>query len=212
MMRKAVVNPDSDLGRDDERERPWRPASSGASFVYVVPCLGEDILKLGMSRDPLSRFQALNPRYFDFFDFDSALLVETDSVREARAIELKLRNQLREHNAPAPLMVSTTAGGDTEWYRGALGHLTKAAQGYSDAGHVVHRPLGQWIATALRQRRDLLFHWSTQMLQAIEDAGPSNGLSAPLGRTLRDGLDAYAAFGLDPGDFVPDRVRAWYAS
>ena len=112
------ATPDPD--RDD---RPWRPAASGRSFVYVIPCLGEDLLKLGMSRDPLGRFQSLHPRWFNFFDLDNARLVETDTVREARAIETRLRQMLRVHNAPAPLLVSAVAGGHTEWFRGALANL-----------------------------------------------------------------------------------------
>jgi hypothetical protein len=61
-----------DTSHDPDRDdRPWRPAASGPSFVYVLPCLGEDLLKLGMSRDPLDRFQSLHPRWFDFFDLDS---------------------------------------------------------------------------------------------------------------------------------------------
>ena len=53
-----------------DSDRPWRPASSGPSFVYVLPCFGEDLAKIGMSRDPLDRFQTLHLRWFEFFDVD----------------------------------------------------------------------------------------------------------------------------------------------
>src|SRR6187549_206059 len=140
MIHPANASPDSD--RDD---RPWRPAASGRSFVYVLPCLGEDLLKLGMSRDPLDRFQNLHRRWFDFFDLDAARLVETDSVREARAIETRLRRALRAHNAPAPLLVSTAAGGGTEWFRGAHDILSTEVDALQAAGLRVHVPARPWL-------------------------------------------------------------------
>lgn len=136
--------PDAD--RDD---RPWRPASSGPSFIYVLPCLGESLLKLGMSRDPLDRFQSLHPRWFDFFDLDAARLVETDSVREARAIETRLRHALRDHSAPAPLLVSAAAGGHTEWFRGALETLEREVDALQSAGSRIHAPARPWLRDAL---------------------------------------------------------------
>jgi hypothetical protein len=208
------MNPASDAPEFDADDRPWRPAGAGASFVYVIPCAHEDILKLGMSRDPLGRFQTLHPRYFDFFDFDQALLVQTDSVREARAIELRLGRSLALHRAPAPLGVAATAGGHTEWYRGALAELQREAAALREAGHRVQQPLREWMAEALRERGRLLFHWSQQMLEAIEvEKGPGAppARPGPLEWTLRNALDAYAAFGLDFGGQVPERVARWHA-
>ena len=120
-------------GHIDDIDRPWRPASVGQSFVYVFPCHGEDILKLGFSRDPLNRLQTLHQRYFEFFDIDRAFLIQTDRVREARAIEHSLKIELALHNAPAPLVVERKAGGHTEWYRGASIRLRHAAGGFEHA-------------------------------------------------------------------------------
>ncbi len=197
------------LDRDD---RPWRPQSSGPSFLYVLPCLGEDLLKLGMSRDPLDRFQTLHPRWFDFFDLDAARLVETDSVREARAIETRLRNALREHNAPPPLVVSAAAGGHTEWFRGALDALVRETDALHGAGLRVHAPARLWLRDSLEKRSGLLFHWSSRMLEAIDpDFAPSLSARAPTGleRTLRDSLDAYDAFAIDVEPLVPEKVLQW---
>lgn len=202
---------DAEFDRDD---RPWRPASSGPSFVYVIPCLGEDLLKLGMSRDPLERFQTLHPRWFDFFDLDAALLIQTDSVREARAIELRLGRELSEHNAPAPLLVQATAGGHTEWYRGAQPRLAEAAAAHRALGFEVHQPLRPWLRKALEQRAGLLFHWSTQMLEAIEEGAlwlPAQRPATVLERTLRDALDAHTALGLSVESLLPAAVMRWYA-
>ena len=197
----------------DADDRPWRPASSGPSFVYVAPCVGEDLLKLGMSRDPLDRFQSLHPRWFDFFDLEAARLVETDSVREARAIETRLRRALREHNAPAPLVVSAAAGGRTEWFRGALGTLARETDALLVAGLRVHAPARPWLRDALAGRGALLFHWSARMLEAIDpDFAPALFLrpATSLERTLRDALDAYEAFEIDVAALVPDKVLRWW--
>ena len=200
--------PDSD--RDD---RPWRPTGAGRSFVYVIPCMGEDLLKLGMSRDPLERFQSLHPRWFDFFDLDAARLIETDSVREARAIETCLRHTLRAHNAPAPLLVSTAAGGHTEWFRGALEYLERETDALQAGGLRMHLPARPWLRHALAARGSLLCHWSSRMLEAI-DPDFSSPLSSrsptALERTLRDALDAYDAIGLDPHSLVPEAVLRWW--
>src|SRR5688572_7318944 len=197
----------------DPDDRPWRPAASGPSFVYVIPCLGEDLLKLGMSRDPLDRFQSLHPRWFDFFDIDAARLVETDSVREARALETRLRQLLRAHNAPAPLLVSAAAGGHTEWFRGVQAILEQETEALRQAGLRVHAPARAWLSNALAGRGSLLFHWSARMLEAIDpDFAPALASRMPTGleRTLRDALDAYAAHGIDPEPLLPEAVARWW--
>jgi hypothetical protein len=208
MVSPMETNPEFD--RDD---RPWRPAASGPSFVYVLPCLGEDLLKLGMSRDPLDRLQSLHPRWFDFFDLDAVRLVETDSVREARALETRLRRALRAHNAPAPLLVSAAAGGHTEWFRGALDILEGETGALREAGLRVHAPARAWLREALTLRKGHLFHWSARMLEAIDpDFAPALSSRPPsrLERTLRDGLDAYEAFGIELARLVPAAVLAWW--
>ncbi len=209
-----------DLDRDD---RPWRPASSGRAFVYVLPCSGEAILKIGFSRDPLDRFQTLHPRYFEYFDLDAAWLVETDSVREARAIERRLGDCVKDHGAVQPMSVRSQAGGHTEWYRGAEEALASAADDLQRQGMGLHRPARPWLANALEARAGLLFHWSTQMLEAIGGATGENSdvafndstfadpAVARLYWTLRNALDAYAAFALPWRDWVPAPVARWYA-
>jgi hypothetical protein len=200
-------------GDTDRDDRPWRPAASGPSFLYVLPCLGEDLLKLGMSRDPLDRFQSLHPRWFDQFDLDAARLVETDSVREARAIETRLRRALRAHNAPAPLLVSVAAGGRTEWFRGAAGLLEQATDALRDAGLRVHSPARPWLRDALVARGGLLFHWTSRMLEAIDPEFAPALSSRPLThleRTLRDSLDACKALDVALEPLVPAAVLHWW--
>jgi hypothetical protein len=105
--------------RIDPREPCNRGPSRGRAYVYVLPCAYEDLLKLGFSRDPLDRIQTLHPRWFEFFDLDRGFLVESETVHDARDLELGLGRALIEHNAPAPLVISREAAGHTEWYRGA---------------------------------------------------------------------------------------------
>jgi hypothetical protein len=52
-----------------EEDSPYpRFASRGKAYVYVLPCRDEDLLKVGFSRDPFTRFSTLHRRFFDFFD------------------------------------------------------------------------------------------------------------------------------------------------
>jgi hypothetical protein len=186
-------------------------ASEGTAYVYVAPCRHENILKLGFSRDPLARLQSLHPRWYDFFDLDSGWLVETDRVREARALELQLRRGITPHNAPSPSVVVRAAAGHTEWFRGALPALGVATEALVESGHLVHRPLREWVRPRLEARSDQLFHWSADMLEAIEQA---NHVGDPrrrvLERNLRDVLDAWPALGLPLAQHVSEAVAGWH--
>jgi hypothetical protein len=198
---------DAETDRDD---RPWRPAAAGASFVYVFPRPGEDLLKLGMSRDPLARLQSLHPRWYEFFDLDAGWILATDRVREARALELQLSRLLAGHGAPAPLTVSAAAGGHTEWYRGAAAVLEDEARSLLSRGYRVVAPLRDSLAPRMHEQSALLFHWSESLLSEIESAGPREGAQpTPLERILRDGMDAAAALGLSLEGLVPPSAIAW---
>jgi hypothetical protein len=186
--------------------------SEGTAYVYVAPCRFEDILKLGFSRDPLARLQSLHPRWYDFFDLDAGWLVETDRVREARDLELLLRHGIALHNAPSPLVVVRAAAGHTEWFRGALPALGVATAALVEAGHLVHRPLRDWVRPRLEARSDQLFHWSADMLQAIEQAAyVGDPLRPGLEGRLRDALDAWPALGLPLAHYVPEAVAGWHS-
>ena len=186
-----------------------RSPSSGPCFLYVAPSAYEDQLKLGFSRDPLVRLQSLHPRWFEAFDLDRALLVETETVRDARALELKLRRQLVAHNAPAPLTVRQQAGGHTEWYRGAYEQLRDAVIALEAAGHTVHVPARAWFRDALLGRVDLLYSWTEAVLTPDE----LDGLVAhsPAQRVVRDALDACAQLGIELQPLLPERVWRWYS-
>lgn len=185
--------------------------SEGACFLYVLPCAYEDLLKLGFSRQPLERMQALHPRYYEFFDLDRALLVETDTVRDARDLELRFGHALPAHAAPSPLTVRREAAGHTEWYRGAYERLVDEVRQLGVDGHVVHAPLRPWLRTQLEHRAHGLYDWAAALLDSLN--GEPGQLDAPelagLRRRVADALDAYVAIGLDPGDYLPPALAQW---
>lgn len=203
------------MPRRIESNEPFHSRSVGKCYLYAFPCAYEDLLKLGISRDPLDRIQAFSRRYFEFFDLQRGWLLETDSVREAQGLETGLRRSLRMLNAPAPLLVPDRAAGATEWYRGASPLLDDAREVWMAQGYTVHRPLETWLRARLEARRGDLYVWTERMLAAAE-AGPVDtppaGDQAPLPhRMLRDALDGYAALGISLEDALPPAVSDWYA-
>ena len=191
----------------DRRDPATRTLSRGRCFLYVLPCAYEDLLKLGFSRDPLQRLQALHPRYFEVFDLDRAFLVETETVADARALELGLRRRLTAHNAPAPLIVRRAAAGHTEWYRGAYQTLADAGRELSSHGHVLHDPLRPWLRQALQARSDRLFSWAQAMLE-VEDLHAA--AITPAQQLMRDLLDAHAALDIGLEPLLPEAVLHWH--
>jgi hypothetical protein len=176
-------------------------------FAYVFPCTWEDHCKVGFSRDPLARIGQLHQRWFEFFDLQRGLLVEAETQRDARDIELALRRPLAAHRAPQPLTVRDAAGGFTEWLRGANAGLRDAVASLQTHGYTVHASLADWMAAALRARLDLLYDWTAQ-LSPEELQHPAVVTAAQ--RAVRDTLDAYAALGVTFEEAVSPAVLDWY--
>jgi T5orf172 domain len=199
----------TDIDARDARQAP----RNGQAFVYVLPCRNEDLLKLGFSRDPLERMQTLHRRYFDFFDIERGLLIQTDTVRDARALERMLAAQVQAHNASAPIVVPRSAAGHTEWYRGAYAVLLNASEQLrSDNGYLIHVPLRDWLHGRLQQRADLLFDWSQRMLDAIRHGELSGAVleTAAFAQTLQQILQAYDAVGIALEPLVSKAVIDWH--
>lgn len=180
----------------------------GYCFVYVFPCPWEDHCKIGFSRDPLARMQALHRRWFEFFDLDHGALVETETVRDARDLELELRRPLAAHKAWAPLTVRHEAAGHTEWFRGAAPQLGQAISVLENRGHNIHAPLRKWLRPALLARGDRLYAWAHAQLSVDELDNPD--IQSPTQRIVRDTLDSYVALGIDPASLLPLEVIRWY--
>ena len=193
---------------NDGDEQSGHVPSRGRCHLYVLPCAWEDLCKLGFSRDPLSRMEALHPRFFEFFDLGRGVLVETDTVAEARAFETRLRRELVAYNAPAPLTIRAQAGGHREWYRGAATLLAAATDALAAQGYRVHAPLRPWLRDALLQRSDRLYSWTESMLSPDELQGLVGW--TPAQQRVRDALDAWTAMELDVVPFLPQTVRGWH--
>lgn len=198
---------------DNEAAHP-RFASRGRTFVYVLPCRDEDLLKVGFSRDPLDRFRTLHRRFFEFFDLDRGLLIDTDYLRDARRIERLFITTFAAQRAPAPLVVRKAAAGYTEWFRGVSPQADALArQLCAEQGFGLHAPLTAWLRDRLDERSGWLFGWSARMFEVLEYEyfnGPAEagyGLGA---RTLRDALDTCAALGMELQALVPVEVFDWY--
>jgi hypothetical protein len=189
-----------------------RTQSVGPAMVYVLPHRGEEFLKLGFSRDPLQRMQNLHPRYFEFFDVDRAILIETTRVIEARRMESQFKSAAAEYRAPAPLDILHEAGGETEWYRGAYALLKGYAEIKERENFNVHWRAGEWIASQLLCRRDQLFEWAHAQFRALDAAGESSPYGKRIAKALRDALDANRYFSVDTTNAVPPDVADWYSS
>lgn len=178
----------------------------GRVFAYVFPCAWEDYAKIGFSRDPLGRISALHRRWFEFFDLCAGALVEAETERDARDLELELRAPFRAHRAPAPMTVQDKAGGRTEWVRGANQALSDAVRTLDGRGYRTF-PLRPWLRAAMVQRLDRLHDWAALQLPE-EESLRMPGSPGPA--VLRDTLDGYRALDIDPLPSLPPHVQAWY--
>lgn len=177
--------------RDQPADVETSAAYHGVGFVYVAACSGpEDILKVGLSHDPFARWSAFHRRWFEAFDLDQSLLIQTETRRDAQALETALHRLLREHNCPAPLTMRDQFGGATEWYRGAYGTALGFARAAAQQGHVLHSPARRWFESAVQARIDVL---AGLLDQAGRDM--ANGvLSTAQLDALHDLIDMHRAF------------------
>jgi hypothetical protein len=168
-----------------------QPPGDGRGFVYVAVCGGpEDILKVGLSHDPLARWSAFHRRWFEAFDLDHSLLIQTETRADAQALETALHRQLHEHNCAAPLTMRGQFGGGSEWYRGAFPAARAFAEAAMRRGHVLHDPARAWFTRAMQARAERLAGVLDQALRDLAD-----GALTPAGReAVRDLVDAHQAF------------------
>jgi hypothetical protein len=175
-------------------------------YLYVLPLIYEDILKVGISGDPLARAQAFSRRYYECFDLQRSLLVEFGSKREAQARETELHRQLRLLNATQPLTIQAQAAGETEWYRGAYALLCDEVERDRRCGNFVHAPSVAWWRQRLGEEREALYEWASNMLREADDQLP------PVERLqlLADALDAYPCLDVPLDDVLPLKLAHWY--
>lgn len=190
-----------------------RRLSKGRAFVYVLPCRDDTRFKVGFARDPIERWRSLHARFYTYFDLQRGLLLETTRVAEARVIEQRLLSEFRAFEAPAPLDIAAMAGGSSEWLRGVLDDvLARAATHAAARGSTLHRPASAWLRAHLLERRELLFDWSTRLLEQVEYEREHGDPSRPplAARALRDTLDAYEIADIDLAGHLPAAVARWH--
>jgi hypothetical protein len=172
---------------------------AGRAFVYALHLGGqEDLLKVGMTKDPLVRWSSFHPRWFETFDLEHSLLVETEALADAQALETRLHRALVLHRCPAPMTLRPQAGGETEWYRGAGLAVHGFVEELRLQGYIVHAAAKPWLAAAMRRRQDTL----AGLLQQAHADHCAGWLAPAQRRSLQDLLDAHRA--LDP-----DCAEAW---
>lgn len=177
-----------------------RSASHGPAFLYVLRMSGaEDLLKVGLSAEPLTRWSAFHPRWFEAFDLEHSLLVETESRRDAQRLETALHRHLKAHACPVPLTMRAFAGGGSEWFRGASRAAREFVAGCAQEGFVVQADARAYVATRLRAQRHVL----TTVLDLAAANARDGVLTEQALAAVQNLADAHRAFGVDLSDLVP---------
>lgn len=178
-----------------------------ACHLYVLPLVHEDIAKVGISVDPLTRVRAFAARYYECFDLGRSIVIGFDRVVDARRRETQLHRQLRPWNAPPPLVDALRAGGVTEWYRGCASILQAEAERDAGRGHPVWMPALDWWKQRLLDERPLLYEWAEQCLRDVPEDDPP---APAVWSRIVDVLDAWPALGLGVEEALPPHVARRY--
>lgn len=133
------------------------PSLQARAWLYVLVANGhEDLIKVGLTSDPLARWSAFHPRWYDAFDLRHSLLVACESRRDAQRLETALHRVLAEQRCPMPLTMRTAAAGASEWYRGAYPRARRFAEDCEAQGHPVHRDAREVLAPAMQAQAERL--------------------------------------------------------
>ena len=166
----------------------------GRAFVYILPWAGpEDLLKVGLTHDPLARWSAFHARWFEEFDIDRAMLLETESRKDAQMLETHLRRALVEFNCPAPLTIRVQAGGQREWHRGAYALARQFVLDRGLEGYFVQPSMRRFLTESMQGVAE---DTHAVLQQAMGDF-QAGRLSASRMSALGNLMDAHRAFGSD---------------
>lgn len=172
---------------------------AGRAFLYVLCMDGpEDLLKVGISKNPLTRWCSFHPRWFEVFDLEHSFLIEAESRRDAQSLEAELHRALDAHRCPMPMTMRGWAGGGTEWYRGAYPTVRRLGKELSSQGYVVRDTARPWLTAALRAQQEMLI---SMIYQAHTDQR-AGWLTPTQKQALQDLLDAHRALN-------PDVFKSW---
>ena len=133
------------------------PSLQARAWLYVLVANGhEDLLKVGLTCDPLARWSAFHPRWYEAFDLRHSMLVACESRRDAQRLETGLHRSLVEQRCPMPLTMRSVAAGAREWYRGAYSRARQFAEACEAGGHPVHWDVRAVLAPAMQAQAERL--------------------------------------------------------
>lgn len=189
-----------------------RSLAKGRTFVYMLPWREQDLLKVGYSRQPLIRLRTLHRRFFDVFDLDRGMLLETERLAQARKIERDIIVRHADQRSPAPLVVPDEAAGYSEWFRGVCPEVSVELRDAAVKDGLALYSLRDWLRQWFNSQSDGVYEWSLRMLDAIEYEAfnvPKEWQRGEAARSLRYVMDACEAVGLPLAELFPERALAW---
>lgn len=175
------------------------------TWLYVLAVEGpEDLLKVGLSRDPLLRWSAFHPRWYEAFNLNRSLLVACETRRDAQQLETELHRHLHAHGCPMPLTIRVDAAGGTEWYRGAYAHTWRFVADCEAAGYPVQRDPRAYLLPLMKadaERLDgLIRHAHAELLDGR--------LSEAQRRSIIDWVDGHLHFEPNLAAMLPEAALA----
>jgi hypothetical protein len=174
------------------------------AWLYVLVADGqEDLLKVGLTRQPLARWSAFHPRWYEAFDLRHSLLVGCESRGDAQRLETALHRALAELRCPMPLTVRATAGGASEGYRRANARVRRFVEDLEARGYPVERDAAARLAPDIKARADRL----DALLRAAHAGLMDGWLAAAQCRALVDLVDGHCWFDPDLAGRLPQ--PAW---
>ena len=164
------------------------------AWLYVLAASGhEDLLKVGLTRNPLARWSAFHPRWYEAFDLRHSLLVGCETRADAQRLETALHQALDAHRCPMPMTLRLAAGGSTEWYRGAYAQARRFVDDCAAQGHSVQMDAATFLSARMAMEAQQL---DTLLREA--HAGLLDGWLSPAQcAALVDRVDGHCQF--DPG-------------
>jgi hypothetical protein len=174
------------------------------AWLYVLALNGpEDLIKVGLTNDPVSRWSALHARWYEAFDLANSMLVACESRKDAQALETALHRELVEHSCPMPLAIRGAAAGCTEWYRGAYPRARRYVDSCEGQGYSVLRSAFDHVAHEMKSAAYRL----EELLQLAHRDLLDGMLGEAQRRALVDLVDGHRAFDSSLDDRLPQ--DAW---
>lgn len=174
------------------------------AYLYVLRVSGpEDLIKVGLTRDPLARWSSFHPRWFENFNLDHSHLVETETRQDAQRLETQMHRVLKVHSCPMPITFSRNSGGRTEWYRGAAHAASAAIKNLDAEGYTTHSTARPLIATQMTGVKEHLYGW-------VMDAYARHcegTLDVQTHAAISNLVDAHRNFGADIEEMFPFEIR-----